>query len=60
VYFVHSFHFVPENNADVAATTPYCGTFVSAVAKDNVFGVQFHPEKSAKPGFQILKNFLKT
>lgn len=58
VYFVHSFHFVPKNPSHVAATTPYCGKFVSAVASDNIFGVQFHPEKSAKTGFQIIRNFL--
>lgn len=59
VYFVHSFHFAPKNPAHIAATTPYCGHFVSAVASGNIFGVQFHPEKSAKMGFQIIKNFLK-
>lgn len=59
VYFVHSFHFETKNPIHVAATTPYCGRFVSAVASDHIFGVQFHPEKSAKMGFQIIKNFLK-
>lgn len=56
-YFVHSYHFrCSEEN--VIARTPYCGEFVSAVSKGSAFGVQFHPEKSQKPGFQILKNFL--
>ena len=57
-YFVHSFHFVPKHVDEIIATTPYCGEFVSAIEKDNIFGVQFHPEKSQKVGFAILKNFL--
>jgi glutamine amidotransferase len=57
-YFVHSYHVVPDDPADVLATTPYCGGFVSAVAHDAMFGVQFHPEKSQKVGFQLLRNFL--
>jgi glutamine amidotransferase len=58
-YFVHSFHFEIKNPDQALAKTPYCGEFVSAVARDNVWGVQFHPEKSQKPGFQLIKNFLK-
>lgn len=58
-YFVHSYHFIPSTEEHVIATTPYCGTFVSAVQNENVFGVQFHPEKSSKAGFQVLRNFLK-
>jgi glutamine amidotransferase len=57
-YFVHSFHFLPARPADVLAYSPYCGQFVSAIGVNNVFGVQFHPEKSARPGLQILRNFL--
>jgi len=57
-YFVHSYHFLPANAADVLASTPYCGSFISAVALGAVFGVQFHPEKSSRAGFQLLKNFL--
>ncbi|MCP4644705.1 MAG: imidazole glycerol phosphate synthase subunit HisH [bacterium] len=57
-YFVHSFHFRPADDTDVAAWTPYCGRFVSCVHRGTVFGVQFHPEKSQKPGFRLLKNFL--
>lgn len=57
-YFVHSYHFCPENNAHILADTPYAGRFVSAVHSGSVFGVQFHPEKSQKMGFQLLKNFL--
>jgi glutamine amidotransferase len=58
-YFVHSYHFVPRDPAHILATTPYCGGFVSAIISDNIAGVQFHPEKSGRPGFQILKNFLE-
>jgi imidazole glycerol-phosphate synthase subunit HisH len=58
-YFVHSYHFAPECADHIIATTPYCGGVVSAVQKNNVFGVQFHPEKSSKPGRKMLKNFLK-
>ena len=58
MYFVHSYHFVCKKDINIIATTPYCGHFVSAVRKDNIFGVQFHPEKSQKNGFKILKNFL--
>lgn len=57
-YFVHSYHFAAAELPDVITTTPYCGGFVSAVARENIFGVQFHPEKSQKAGLQILKNFL--
>jgi len=57
-YFVHSYHFIPERNADILAVTPYCGSFVSAIYRNNILGVQFHPEKSIPMGFQLLKNFL--
>ena len=57
-YFVHSYHFIPEYDDLVLATTPYCGKFVSAAGTDNIIGVQFHPEKSGRPGFHILANFL--
>lgn len=59
-YFVHSFHLAAENSAEVIAETPYGNGFVSAVGRDNIFGVQFHPEKSQKIGFQVIKNFLAT
>lgn len=58
-YFVHSFHLRPEAEPDIAAITPYCGGFVSAVRRGNVWGTQFHPEKSSLAGFQLLKNFLE-
>lgn len=58
-YFVHSYHFVPKSEKDIGSTTPYCGEFVSAVVHDNIIGTQFHPEKSQKKGFQLLKNFME-
>ena len=58
-YFVHSFHMRTIRNADVLATTNYGYEFVAAVEKENIFGVQFHPEKSHKFGMQLLKNFSK-
>lgn len=57
-YFVHSYHFRVENEENIAAVTPYCGTFVSSVIKNNIVGTQFHPEKSQKAGFKLIKNFL--
>jgi glutamine amidotransferase len=57
-YFVHSYALRPTHDEDVAALTPYAGGFVSAVHRGNVFGVQFHPEKSQKVGFSVLRNFL--
>lgn len=57
-YFVHSYHFVVKDATDVIATTPYCNSFNSVIQHGNIFGVQFHPEKSQRPGFQLLKNFL--
>lgn len=57
-YFVHSYHLIPSGENDVVGRTPYCGQFVSAINRDNVFGVQFHPEKSQRVGFQIIRNFL--
>lgn len=56
-YFVHSYHMHCEDS-HVIARTPYCGGFVSAVMSGMAFGVQFHPEKSQKLGFRILRNFL--
>ena len=56
-YFLHSFYFAPEASEVVSAVTDYGGPFASAISWRNVFGVQFHPEKSHQWGIQILKNF---
>lgn len=58
VYFVHSYFPVPEDGSVVAATTEHGVEFVSAIAVDNIFGTQFHPEKSSQVGLQILRNFV--
>lgn len=57
-YFVHSFRFAPAKDNAILATTPYAGETVSAVGVGRVAGVQFHPEKSSRAGFRLLKNFL--
>jgi glutamine amidotransferase len=57
VYFVHSFHVVPEDKSVIATTTPYGIEFVSSIWKDNILAVQFHPEKSQALGLSILKRF---
>lgn len=57
-YFVHSFHLQCPDDC-VVASTPYCGGFVSAVERQNVFGVQFHPEKSQTAGFNVIRAFLR-
>jgi imidazole glycerol-phosphate synthase subunit HisH len=58
-YFVHSFHLQCRDAGDTLATTPYCGGFTSAVARRNVFAVQFHPEKSQAHGLRLLRNFVE-
>jgi len=57
VYFVHSYHVVPDDKAVIATTTPYGIEFVSSIWKDNILAVQFHPEKSQALGLSILKRF---
>ncbi len=57
-YFVHSYHCCCYDPNDIAASTPYADGFTSAISHENIRGVQFHPEKSQRPGFQVLKNFL--
>ncbi len=57
-YFVHGYRFIPKDPASVLATTPYAGGFVSAAGRGQVYGVQFHPEKSSKNGFKLIRNFL--
>jgi glutamine amidotransferase len=56
-YFLHSYYFSPRNQSDVLATTDYNGRYASSAGSKNVFGVQFHPEKSHHWGIQLLKNF---
>ena len=56
-YFVHSYYVDPDDASLIAGETNYGIEFVSAIARDNVFAVQFHPEKSAHDGLQLLKNF---
>ncbi|MBL0968019.1 MAG: imidazole glycerol phosphate synthase subunit HisH [Brevundimonas sp.] len=58
-YFVHSYAFVPEAADDVVATTDYGATVTAAVRRGNVWGTQFHPEKSSKAGARLLRNFLQ-
>lgn len=56
-YFLHSYHFSAKNPEDVLAMTDYGGLFVSSIRSRNMFGAQFHPEKSHQWGIQLLKNF---
>lgn len=58
-YFVHSYHFVPDDPRVVAATCDYGGTFVAALLYRNLFATQFHPEKSQEAGLRLLENFLE-
>jgi len=59
LYFVHSYYVVPEDPAWIAGTTEYGLSFTSAIARDNVWGVQFHPEKSQRLGLSILDRFAR-
>ena len=58
MYFVHSYEFIPNDNSVTAATTDYASNIVCAVEKENIFGTQFHPEKSDKLGLKIINNFI--
>ncbi|WP_299588087.1 imidazole glycerol phosphate synthase subunit HisH [uncultured Microbulbifer sp.] len=57
-YFVHSYYVPAEDNADLAGSTDYGVPLAAAVARENIFATQFHPEKSAETGLQLLKNFV--
>jgi len=57
-YFVHSFYAVPENPEHIVGETIYGAPFCCAIARDNIFATQFHPEKSASAGLQLYKNFI--
>lgn len=58
-YFAHSYHAVTEDQSIVVASTDYAGPFPSVVARDNVWAIQFHPEKSQQVGLRLLQNFLE-
>ncbi|PKM12554.1 MAG: imidazole glycerol phosphate synthase subunit HisH [Gammaproteobacteria bacterium HGW-Gammaproteobacteria-3] len=58
-YFVHSYYAVPDSASVIAATSDYPDAFACALAWENIFAVQFHPEKSQTAGLQLLKNFLQ-
>jgi len=60
VYFVHSLHGVPEDPSVVAATVEYGSTINAAFRLHNIFAVQFHPEKSSRPGLALLANFVRS
>ena len=57
-YFIHSYEFIPEDKANVSITTNYGKDVIAAVSSENIFGSQFHPEKSQNTGIKILTNFL--
>ena len=59
MYFVHSYEFIPNDKSVTVATTDYSTNIVCAVEKENLFGTQFHPEKSDKIGLKIIDNFIK-
>ena len=59
MYFVHSYEFIPKNKNVISATTEYSSNIVCSVEKENIFGTQFHPEKSDKLGLKMIDNFLK-
>ncbi len=58
MYFVHSYEFIPSDNKVISATTDYSTKIVCSVEKENIFGTQFHPEKSDKTGLKIIDNFI--
>ncbi len=58
MYFVHSYEFIPEDKNIISSTTDYSTNIVCSVEKENIFGTQFHPEKSDKLGLKIIKNFI--
>ena len=58
MYFVHSYEFVPSDKSVISSTTDYASNIVCSVEKENIFGTQFHPEKSDKIGLRIIENFI--
>ena len=59
MYFVHSYEFVPDDKDTISAITDYSSNIVCSVEKENIFGTQFHPEKSDKIGLKIIQNFIE-
>ena len=59
MYFVHSYEFIPDDKSVILATTNYSSIVVCAAEKENIFGTQFHPEKSDQTGLKIIENFIK-
>ncbi|MDC1177619.1 imidazole glycerol phosphate synthase subunit HisH [Candidatus Pelagibacter sp.] len=58
MYFVHSYEFVPVDKTVISATTDYSSNIVCSIEQENIFGTQFHPEKSDKTGLKVVKNFI--
>ena len=58
MYLVHSYEFIPQDKSIISATTDYSSNIVCSVEKENIFGTQFHPEKSDKIGLKIIDNFI--
>ena len=58
MYFVHSYEFIPENKNVISSTTKYSSNIVCSVERENIFGTQFHPEKSDRIGLKLIENFL--
>ena len=58
MYFVHSYEFIPKDKNVISATTDYSSNIVCSIEKENIFGTQFHPEKSDKTGLKIINNFI--
>ena len=58
-YFVHSYEFIACSEKDIVATTNHGKNIVAAIAKENIIGLQFHPEKSQIPGLKIISNFIE-
>ena len=59
MYFVHSYEFIPNDKNLVSSTTTYSSNIVCSVERENIFGTQFHPEKSDSLGLKIIDNFIK-
>ena len=58
MYFVHSYEFIPQDKSIISSTTDYSSNIVCSIEKENIFGTQFHPEKSDKIGLKIIDNFI--